>query len=54
MDAGEIERIQIPSSPAQKFRLKMNVEDSFRGLIREDSLVTVDGVSLVSVGSAGK
>jgi phospholipid/cholesterol/gamma-HCH transport system substrate-binding protein len=27
MDAGELVNIQIPASPAQKFRLKMNVED---------------------------
>jgi phospholipid/cholesterol/gamma-HCH transport system substrate-binding protein len=47
MDAGEIESIQIPASPAQKFRLKMNVEDSFHGLIREDSLVTVETEGLV-------
>jgi phospholipid/cholesterol/gamma-HCH transport system substrate-binding protein len=47
MDAGEIESIQIPSSPSQKFRLKMNVEDRLRGLIREDSLVTVETDGLV-------
>src|ERR1700678_4570570 len=47
MDAGQIESIQIPASPAQKFRLKMNVEDSFHGLIREDSLVTVETEGLV-------
>jgi phospholipid/cholesterol/gamma-HCH transport system substrate-binding protein len=47
MDAGEIESIQIPAGPAQKFRLKMNVEDSFHGLIREDSLVTVETEGLV-------
>jgi phospholipid/cholesterol/gamma-HCH transport system substrate-binding protein len=47
MDAGEVESIQIPASPAQKFRLKMNVEDRFHGLIREDSLVTVETEGLV-------
>jgi phospholipid/cholesterol/gamma-HCH transport system substrate-binding protein len=47
MDAGEIESIQIPATPAQKFRLKMNVEESFRGLIREDSLATVETEGLV-------
>jgi phospholipid/cholesterol/gamma-HCH transport system substrate-binding protein len=47
MDAGELESIQIPSSPSQKFRLKMNVEDRLRGLIREDSLVTVETDGLV-------
>jgi phospholipid/cholesterol/gamma-HCH transport system substrate-binding protein len=47
MDAGELDSIQIPSSPSQKFRLKMNVEDRLRGLIREDSLVTVETDGLV-------
>jgi phospholipid/cholesterol/gamma-HCH transport system substrate-binding protein len=47
MDAGELESIQIPSSPSQKFRLKMNVEERLRGLIREDSLVTVETEGLV-------
>jgi phospholipid/cholesterol/gamma-HCH transport system substrate-binding protein len=47
MDAGELVNIQIPTSPALKFRLKMNVEDRLRGLIREDSLVTVETEGLV-------
>ena len=47
MDAGELVNIDIPSGPAQKFRLKMNVEDRLHGLIREDSLVTVETEGLV-------
>jgi phospholipid/cholesterol/gamma-HCH transport system substrate-binding protein len=47
MDAGEVVNIQIPAGPAQKFRLKMNVEDRLHGLIREDSLVTVETEGLV-------
>jgi phospholipid/cholesterol/gamma-HCH transport system substrate-binding protein len=47
MDAGEIENIQIPSSPEQKFRLKLHVDDRFHGLIREDSLVTVETEGIV-------
>jgi phospholipid/cholesterol/gamma-HCH transport system substrate-binding protein len=47
MDAGELVNIEIPSGPAQKFRLKMNVEDRLHGLIREDSLVTVETEGLV-------
>jgi phospholipid/cholesterol/gamma-HCH transport system substrate-binding protein len=47
MDAGEIENLQIPSSPAEKFRLKLNVDDRFRGLIRQDSLVTVETEGVV-------
>ena len=47
MDAGEVEGVQIPSSPAQKFRLKMNVDDRLHRLIREDSLVTVETEGIV-------
>lgn len=47
MDAGEVQTIQIPSSPEQKFRLKMNVDDSLHGLIREDSVVTVETEGIV-------
>jgi phospholipid/cholesterol/gamma-HCH transport system substrate-binding protein len=47
MDAGEVLSIQIPSSPAQKFRLKMNVDEQLHGLIREDSLVTVETEGIV-------
>src|ERR1700679_3353491 len=42
MDAGEVESLEIPGRPSQKFRLKLNVEDQLRGLIREDSFVTVE------------
>ena len=47
MDAGEVESIQIPSSPAKKFRLEMNLDDRLHGLIREDSLVTVETEGIV-------
>jgi phospholipid/cholesterol/gamma-HCH transport system substrate-binding protein len=47
MDAGEVENVEIPSRPAQKFRLKMKVEDRLHGLIREDSVVTVETEGLV-------
>ena len=47
MDAGELETFQIPSGPGKKFRLKLNIEDRLHGLIREDSLVTVETDGLV-------
>ena len=47
MDAGEVVNVQIPASPAQKFRVKMNIEDRLHGLIREDSFVTVETEGLV-------
>jgi phospholipid/cholesterol/gamma-HCH transport system substrate-binding protein len=47
MDAGEVQSIQIPSQPSEKFRVKLNVEDQFRGLIRDDSFVSVETEGLV-------
>jgi phospholipid/cholesterol/gamma-HCH transport system substrate-binding protein len=47
MDAGQLVNIQIPARPPEKFRLKMDVEDRLRGLIREDSVVTVETEGLV-------
>ncbi len=47
MDAGEVVNVQIPASPTQKFRVKMNVDDRLHGLIREDSFVTVETEGLV-------
>ena len=47
MDAGEIESIQIPVSPGQKFRVKLKLDDRLHGMIREDSLVTVETEGIV-------
>ncbi len=47
MDAGEVKEIEIPASPAKKFRLKMEVEGSLQGLIRNDSTVTIETEGVV-------
>jgi phospholipid/cholesterol/gamma-HCH transport system substrate-binding protein len=41
MDAGRIDAIQIPDSPAASFRLKIQLNETFRGLVRVDSVATV-------------
>ncbi len=41
LDAGEVKGIEIPASPASKFRLKLQVEAKARGLIRNDSVVSI-------------
>ncbi len=45
-DAGEIEKIRIPASPAEKFRLQLQIERKLSGMVREDSVVSIetDGV----------
>lgn len=47
MDAGEVTDIQIPSSPAAKFRVKMEVREDLRQLIRTDSVATSQTEGLV-------
>jgi phospholipid/cholesterol/gamma-HCH transport system substrate-binding protein len=41
LGAGEVKGIEIPASPASKFRLKLQVETKARGLIRTDSVVSI-------------
>ena len=41
IEAGEVKGIQIPSSPASKFRLKLRVRADARGMVRTDSLVSI-------------
>jgi len=41
IEAGEVKGIEIPASPASKFRLKLQVKANARGMIRTDSLVSI-------------
>jgi len=41
IEAGEVKAIDIPASPASKFRLKLQVRANARGMIRTDSLVSI-------------
>jgi phospholipid/cholesterol/gamma-HCH transport system substrate-binding protein len=41
IEAGEVKGIEIPASPASKFRLKLQVRTNARGLVRTDSLVSI-------------
>src|SRR5271166_3835489 len=58
-DAGEVAGISIPESPAAGFRLTLRIADQVRGLIRTDSVATIetegvvgDKVLLISPGSS--
>lgn len=41
MDAGEIVAIGVPDSPSSRFRIKFQIDDRLRGLVRTDSMVTI-------------
>src|ERR1700728_314075 len=47
MDAGQVARIDVPSSPNGRFRVQMKVDDRFHGLVRTDSVVSVDTEGVV-------
>ncbi len=47
LDAGEVRAIELPPSPAAKFRVKLEVEQKIHSIIRQDSLVSVESDGLV-------
>jgi phospholipid/cholesterol/gamma-HCH transport system substrate-binding protein len=47
MDAGQVTEIDVPQSPNGQFRVQMKVDDQLHGLVRTDSVVTVDTEGLV-------
>jgi len=47
MDAGQVTKIDVPSSPSGHFRVQMKVDESLHGLVRADSVVTVDTEGVV-------
>ncbi len=46
-DAGEVTEIEVPTGPARKFRVRMEVRDELRPLIRTDSVATMQTEGLV-------
>lgn len=47
MEAGEVVDIQVPPGPASKFRVKMRVVEKLHGLVRTDSVATIQTEGLV-------
>ena len=47
LDAGEVTEIQIPPTPSAKFRVRMEVREDLRHLIRVDSVATTQTEGLV-------
>lgn len=59
VDAGEVENIEYPPSPAEKFRVKMRIVEDLHPLVRMDSVagIQTDGLvgnKLVSVGAGSE
>jgi phospholipid/cholesterol/gamma-HCH transport system substrate-binding protein len=47
LDAGQVRKIEIPTSASRKFRLELQVEDKMRGMIRRDSVVSLETAGVV-------
>src|SRR3984957_12414616 len=47
MDAGQVTRVDVPDSPSGRFRVQMKVDEQLHGLVRTDSVVTVDTEGVV-------
>jgi phospholipid/cholesterol/gamma-HCH transport system substrate-binding protein len=47
MDAGEVISIGVPISPASRFRVRWRIEAALRGLVRADSLATIETEGVV-------
>lgn len=47
MDAGQVTKIEVPRSPSGHFRVQMKVDEQLHGLVRTDSVVTVDTEGVV-------
>lgn len=46
-DAGEVEAILVPSSPDQRFKIRMRVREDLHQLVRRDSVATIQSDGLV-------
>lgn len=46
-DAGEVDEIRVPRNPSEKFRVKLRVLEDLRGLVRTDSVASIQTDGLV-------
>jgi phospholipid/cholesterol/gamma-HCH transport system substrate-binding protein len=47
MDAGEVTKIDVPHFPSTKFHVEMRISERLHGMVRTDSVVTIDTEGLV-------
>jgi phospholipid/cholesterol/gamma-HCH transport system substrate-binding protein len=47
MDAGEVVQIQVPPSPTAKFRVRIRVREELHGVVRTDSVASIQNEGLV-------
>ena len=47
LDAGELKQIDIPKTPSARFRLELQIEEKVRGMVRKDSVVSIETEGVV-------
>jgi phospholipid/cholesterol/gamma-HCH transport system substrate-binding protein len=47
LDAGQVTKIDVPDSPSSRFRVQMRINEQLHGLVRTDSVVTLDTEGVV-------
>ncbi len=47
MEAGQVTGIDVPDSPAARFRVKFQIDESLHGLVRTDSFATIETQGVV-------
>ncbi len=47
LDAGEVKSISVPTSPSGKFRVRMQVREELHGVVRSDSVASIQNEGLV-------
>ncbi len=47
LQAGELLEIQVPRQPSGQYRVKMRLDEKFHGLVRQDSITTIQTEGLV-------
>ena len=47
MDAGEVVAIAVPGVPAMRFRVKLQIDEKMRALVRADSVATIETEGIV-------
>jgi phospholipid/cholesterol/gamma-HCH transport system substrate-binding protein len=47
LDAGQVTKIDVPDSPNSQFRVQMRINEQLHGLVRTDSVVTLDTEGVV-------
>jgi phospholipid/cholesterol/gamma-HCH transport system substrate-binding protein len=47
LDAGEVKKIEIPTTPSGRFRLELEIEEKVGGMLRQDSLASIQTEGVV-------